>query len=195
MVPTIAPVSVSAAAVGASLSLAPCPISAGDPEVEELGEAVGRDHHVLGLDVAVEDAGGVRVVQGFEEAPGHGHGLGDRKRSPRQPRAEGLPRDELHGQEGDAVRLAGVVESRDCRVLQAGARLGFAQEAVAERRGQRLGQDFDRGGPAQGQIAAEEDLAHPSGAEAFLDAIVRQGLPDQGASDGRTFSLDGAAGG
>ena len=53
---------------------------AGQAEVEELGVAVGRDHDVRRLDVAMDQAGGVggvEAVEHLEEEPGR---VGDAER-------------------------------------------------------------------------------------------------------------------
>ena len=42
----------------------------GGAEVDELGAAVGREHHVLGLEVAVDDVEAVEVLQHLEELRG-----------------------------------------------------------------------------------------------------------------------------
>src|SRR5258708_7207788 len=39
----------------------------GEAEIEQLGNAVGGDHDVGGLEVAMDDVGGVRILNGFAD--------------------------------------------------------------------------------------------------------------------------------
>ncbi len=89
-----------------------------DPEVGEVGEVVGGEQHVLGLDVAVDQAVGVRGVQ-------CGRHLRDDGRRP--PRREGPvgPQDVLqvgaldqaHVDVQDSVDVTEVVHRNDVRFL------------------------------------------------------------------------------
>ena len=102
-----------------------------EPEVHDAHGAVAPDHDVLGLEVAVDDAGGVR---GRQPAPGgdeHVQDLAPAARLRAQPLVDGLALDELHRDEDAIVDRAGVVDGDDVRVRQArdGARL--AQQARA----------------------------------------------------------------
>ena len=51
------------------------------PEVGQLGGAVGGEQHVRRLDVAVNDAGGVQVGEAGEQRSGDGDDVGDRQRA------------------------------------------------------------------------------------------------------------------
>ena len=65
-------------------------------------------------------------------------------------------------------------------MLEPRARLRFAQEALAEGGGERLGENLDRRGAAEGGVVREEDLPHSAGAQAALDPVVRERLADHG---------------
>ena len=104
-----------------------------------------------------------------------GNGSGPRP----QPVAQRLARDELHREKRDAIRLPGLEEGRDRGMLQPGARLGLPDEPGPRFGRQRLRQHLDRRHTAEREIAGEEDLAHASGPQALLDAIVREGATDQ----------------
>ena len=107
----------------------------GDPEVHQLGAAPGAavvaDDHVLGLDVAVDDAAGVGVGERVAEV---GADLGDvavgEHPGGRRRLGEGLARDQLGDEDGVAGVLAELVEGDDRRVVEPRRRLGLAQDAV-----------------------------------------------------------------
>ena len=102
-----------------------------DAEVGDEGGAVGGEEQVLGLDVAVDHAVPVRVL----ERPG---GLGgDPERPvhrqlplPPEPIPQRLALDERHGEPELAGGLARVVDSQDVGVLQPGGELDLALEAL-----------------------------------------------------------------
>jgi hypothetical protein len=105
-----------------------------EAEVHDADAAVGADHDVVGLEVAVDEAGGVGgrdAAGGVEEdveelGPAAGFGAG--------PRVEGLAGDELHG-DPDAVAVgADVVDRHDVGVGEPGEGLGLAQQAEPRRR-------------------------------------------------------------
>jgi hypothetical protein len=52
------------------------------PKSRIFGSPDGREHDVAGLDVAVDDPSGVRVVQGLGEPHGHSCRLGKRQAPP-----------------------------------------------------------------------------------------------------------------
>ena len=107
---------------------------AGQAEVDDPDGAVVRDHDVLGLEVAVDDAGGVRGRQapaGGEEDRANlrpGAGLAA------QPRRQRLTFDELHRDEDAVVDRADVVDHDDVGVREARDRLGLLQHAPAAAR-------------------------------------------------------------
>ncbi|MCA9661126.1 MAG: hypothetical protein KC486_22485, partial [Myxococcales bacterium] len=104
---------------------------AGEAEVHHAHPAVVADHHVLGLEVAVDEAGAVGrrepAADVEEEADDR---LGGPRRRP-APARQGHPLDELHGDEDLAVDRADVVDRDDVGVGELGHRLGLAQEAGA----------------------------------------------------------------
>ena len=181
-----APGPVSATSVAASPSAGPAE-HLGDAEVEELAEVVPGHHDVLGLDVPVDDTGGVRVHEGLEKRRRQRKRLRKRQRPGPEPVAQRLARDELHREKRDAVRLPGLEERGDRGMLQPGARLGLPDEPGPRFGRQRLRQHLDGRHTAEREIAGEEDLAHPSGPQALLDAIVREGATDQSVPSARSI--------
>ena len=76
----------------------------GDAEVHELHPAAAAEDDVRGLDVAVEDAGRVRVLERGGEGREGGERLRQGQRAALQPRLQGLAVRELHGQVGQPER-------------------------------------------------------------------------------------------
>ncbi len=100
----------------------------GDPEVGDLDPPVGGDHQVLGLEVAVDDARGVRVRQPGEHVLQHAADL--RGLQPADPRAQRAARDVLHRDVLDAAVLEVVEDGDDARVVERARDARLAQEAA-----------------------------------------------------------------
>ena len=144
-----------------------------DAEVGHERGAVAGEQQVLGLDVAVDHA----VPVGVLERPG---GLGgDPERLvhrqlplPPEPVAERLALDERHGEPELAGGLARVVDGEDVRVLQPGGELDLALEALgAERVGQVGVQHLERDRPVVPQVLGEEDRGHAAPPELALEGV------------------------
>ena len=129
----------------------------GQAPVHDLDLAEGADHDVGRLQVAVDDA----------PAVGEADRLADLLERLQQPRpvgglhlvGQGLPGDELHGQERGAVgQRAEGVDRRDARVLQLGGDLRLADEAVGVGPGQ---QDLEGDVAVEGEVAGGEDPPMP----------------------------------
>ena len=87
---------------------------------------------VAGLDVAVDEAGGVGGGQALGHLGGDAQGLGQGQLAfAFQAGVERFALEQRHGQVGDAVVLADLVDGDDVVVLDAGGGAGFAQEAFA----------------------------------------------------------------
>jgi len=151
----------------------------GDREVEQLHE-VGRaghvqEEHVVGLDVAVDDADRVRLG---ERRAALDEDLGDpvrRHRSLLDRRAQHLTVEELHGQEVPAVlRLTEVEHADRVRVLEprACARLvGEALHPLLIRRHLRV-QHLDGDDAIDRDLLRLVDDAHPAFADAGQDLVT-----------------------
>ena len=102
---------------------------AGDTEVEQLDQPGRPDHHVVGLEVAMDDAGAMRLGQRRR----HLDADVDRRRGvERSASGEVAQRSAVHELIGDEVRarrVADVVNRDDVRVIQRRRRPGFADEA------------------------------------------------------------------
>ena len=102
--------------VGGQADLAPRSAGRGEAEVDDAGAALLVDDHVLGLEVAVDDAlavGGGEALPGAEE---HRADLRPGVQLSREPGKQGGAADELHGDEQVAVDLADVEDAGDVGV-------------------------------------------------------------------------------
>ena len=98
-------------------------------EIEHLHGTAVRQHQVGWLDVTVRDALRVREIQRVRGLHGDIENLG-RGQSTADPRQKGLSFDVLHGDEGNAIALADVVDGGHIRMVQRGGRLRFTREAL-----------------------------------------------------------------
>ncbi len=140
---------------------------AGDAEVHDLDLAVARQHDVGRLDVAVDDAGSVRVLQGLEDADRH------LQRPLRQQLATGVQKlterravhvlhDDVRDRHVVDVVLARVVDRDDRGMVERGGRLGLPAEPGLEGRVAReiRAQRLHRHGAAEAGVMREVDLRH-----------------------------------
>ncbi len=118
----------------------------GETEVEDLDDAVLRDHHVFWLQVAVHDPGFVGLGQALGDLGRDGQQSPRRNRAVQEQAAQRLTLDLLHRDPRRSLRGADVVNRHDVRVIQGrrGPRLRF--EALEARRlgGELRGEDLDR---------------------------------------------------
>ena len=149
-------------------------------EVEDLEHAVRAHHHVLGLEIAVHDAGVVRAHQRGGELLAQSRDGERRQTLALHHRAQGLALDPLHDDERRVGVLAEVVDGDDRRVVQrrGGARLAqrFRERVGALATAQRL----DRDHPVEHRVAGAEDVAESTAAD-----LVEDLEPTQAAGGGR----------
>ena len=153
-----------------------------DPPIEQVHLAVRAEHDVRGLDVAVNDAALVGVVNGHAE-------LTERreKLALREPRGlacrdvveqlrERLPQHTLHREEGAPVRArADVVDRHDRRVLELALEPGLASEARhgAAVRALVVLQLLERDLTPDRAVLNEEHLAHAAFADQCSLRVAR----------------------
>jgi putative endopeptidase len=146
----------------------------GEAEVEDLDVAVRRELHVRGLEVAVDDAALVGVLERLRDLQRDRQRFGDRDRSVREPLREILALDQLHREEAHAVGGVETVDRSDVRMVQRREQTGLALEAgeALGVRGEQVGQDLDRDVAAQRGVGGAPHHAHPAFAERSDDAVV-----------------------
>ncbi len=103
----------------------------GDAEVADLHRAVGEQEDVRRLDVAVDHALLVRVVERVQDLRHDAHDVGDAEALVRlEARLQLASLDELHRDVPDACFLAEIVDRHDVRVVEAARRVRLAAKAV-----------------------------------------------------------------
>ena len=145
----------------------------GDAEIGHQRLAVVQ-HHVLGLDVPVDHAVPVRVVERRGHLGRDSQCVGDRELLlPDEPVAERFPFDERHDIEEKGVGLARIEQRQDVRVLQVGGGSDFAQEALgADDGGELRPEHLDRHPAVVLRVLREEDRRHATLAHLALEAVA-----------------------
>ena len=140
-------------------------------------------HDVGALDVAVDDALRVRLVERIGDLHGDVERLGHGQGPAGDPLRQQLALHVLHRDEQVGAVLDQVVGDRHVRRAQhrGGPRLahepgpGFGVRGVGRR------QELERDLAAQAGVLGQEHLAHAAGAEPFDDAVLQQLRPATGA--------------
>ena len=143
-------------------------------EVGNLHRAIRGDQDVLGLDVAVDDAVAVGMVQGCQHLEGDLGHLGRLQPAVlQQHRPEVRPPDELHDHEIRAVGGAPVVHVDDVGVVQHGGGPGLPAEAIDEApvAGELLMQHLEGHFSRQHSVVSAVDLTHAAGGDAGDDLV------------------------
>ena len=147
-----------------------------EPEVDDLHPTVVTEQHVLGLEVSVHDAGGVRGRQ----ASSCGQEDGERLRGLvrfRHPRAQARTAHELHREVERVVLHADVEDGDDVRMCEACERLRLAQQACALGRVVRGAEALDRDLAIELRIVGDVHRAHRTFAQSLsqLEATEPRG--------------------
>ncbi len=151
----------------------------GDAEVGDQGAAVMQEN-VLRLDVAMDDAAAMGIVEGTRHLGGDAHGVGDRELLvANEAIAEGLALDEGHDVEEDRsslrVGIAGtrVEERENVRVLEVGGGLDLREEAFGADDGGEFGaEDLDGDGAIVLQVVRQVHRGHAALAKLALDPVA-----------------------
>ena len=130
----------------------------------------------------MDDALGVRLLQGLGDLLRDLEGFVDGYGAPRQALLEILALHQLEGEEGLPVGLLEPIDGGDVRVVEGGEEVSLALEAAQALRvvGHFGRQHLDRDLAPQRGVGRAVDLPHPARSEGGRDAVVRQGLSDQG---------------
>ena len=154
---------------------------AGDTEVGHQRVAIGGEEQVLRLDVAVDHAMVVGVLEGLGRFAGDAHRVLDRKLPlARQPVAQRFALYKGHGEPELAGGFAGVMDRENVRMLQAGGGLDLALEAVgAERLGQFGMEHLEGHRPFVPEVVGQVDRGHAPAPEFALEAVaISQGISE-----------------
>ncbi len=147
----------------------------GDAEVRHLQAPVRVGHHVVRLDVAVDDALAMREAERAEHLAGELDRVADRERPAGDDELlQAPPVEVLHRDVVGALGLAPVVDRDDVRVREAGGVLRLAAEALDERLVVRVAvvQDLDRNPAPELLVLGQVDVCHPARAELPDDPVA-----------------------
>jgi hypothetical protein len=102
----------------------------GQPKIEHLNVAIRPQHHIFGLDVAVDDAGGMGGNQGCGSLDGNVERFGNRKRLLTQALSQSLAFDEFGTDEVGLSHLSDFINGDDVRMIERGGRARFLFKAA-----------------------------------------------------------------
>jgi hypothetical protein len=153
----------------------------GDPEVEDLGAqsagdlGVGDQEDIVGLEIAVQDAGGVGGSHCAGDLADHAQRVGHGQRTVAlEPGRQVGALEQLHDQVGGAVLgVAEIEDLDDAGVVDRRRRAGLVEEPIDDAVVVRdVGvEQLDRGAPAEQRVLAEVDRPHTAGPDRGEDAI------------------------
>ena len=144
---------------------------AGEPEVDELRDAVLGHHRVLGLEIAVHDTAPVRGGETTSELDREP----ERVRPRHRPRvvAQRLAADELADDVRPIAELAHAIDADDVRVLDARGGAGLHQEPLASLEVRIDASDeLDRDRAGEDGVLGEIHLTHLTATELLHDQVV-----------------------
>jgi hypothetical protein len=150
-------------------------VQLGDAEVDDFGEPVSGHHDVLGLEIAMDDAGGVRLGQALCDLPGQMDRAAQRDRALLQHLADRAAIDPFHRDKGRATLAADVMDREDVRMVERGCRARFLLEAGDPIRRGQVGREYLDGDRApQPRVLGTVHLAHAARAEKRLQDVRTQ---------------------
>ena len=138
------------------------------------------DEDVGGLDVAMNDALGVRCVERVGDFDGQSEERLVVERASGDAMLEGRALEKLHGDEGLAFVPADFVDGADVGMVQRGGGARFSAKAFERLRILRkiVGQEFQRDEAAEFGVLGLVDDAHAAAAEFFEDVVTGDRLAD-----------------
>jgi hypothetical protein len=151
-------------------------------EIENLGVPAFGDEDVRGLDVAMNDPLAMRGIHCIRNLNRHTEQNVILDRLPCYAVLQSRAVQELHGDERFAVLVVNFVDGADVGMIQCRGSLGFSLKAGKCLRilGYFVGQELESYKPAELYVLGLVDHTHPAAAELLDDAVVRDGLADQG---------------
>jgi hypothetical protein len=154
----------------------------GQAEIENLGLAAFGNEYVSGLDVSMDDAGGVSDIESVGNLDSKVKNLLDEESLTMDMLAESFTVNEFHGDEGMVVLFANIINCADAGVIESGSGVRFAAETL-QRLGillQVIGEKFQSDDAVKAGVQGLVDDTHSASAEFFQDAIVRDGPVNHG---------------
>ena len=153
----------------------------GEPKIEHLHELPRRDDQVRALDVAVDDAELVSLVERLSDLHRDVEAVGHAERAAGDTVGKQLALHILHRDEQPAFVFDEIVGNGDVRRAQLRGYLGLANQAGAGLRRclERADQEFERDPSSQPRVFGKVDLAHTAFAKAFDYAVMEDGCPRQ----------------
>jgi hypothetical protein len=148
-------------------------VGLGEPEVEDLHDALRRDLDVGGLEIPVDDAFLVSGVERVGDLPGNRERVANGKRPSGHAIRERVPLDELEYEGERAGVFLHPVDRADVWMIQRGEQARLALEARDPlgmgREG--LGEDLDRDIAPEPRIARAINLSHAAAAEQRVERV------------------------
>ena len=157
---------------------------AGDAEVHDLDHALLGNHDVAGLDVTVDDAHAVRILERVEHTHHHLFGVALAQSAVHfENVAQGLALDILHHQIRQMLGLAGfggddfltrIVDVHDVGIVHLRHGMGFATETLKEDLvvGEVGAHDLDRDGTSKTRIECHVHFGHAATADQLAELVT-----------------------
>jgi hypothetical protein len=147
------------------------------------------DEDVGGLDVAMHNAFGVGGVESVSDFDGDIEEAVEFARLTADEVSERGAVEKLHDDDGFAVLIADVVGGADVGMVEGRSRLRFPFETREglEILGNSVRQEFEGDATVKAGIVGFVDDAHTAAAEFFDDAVMRDGLAEQGVGVGHRW--------
>ena len=157
-------------------------------KIENLQQAQGGYEQVCRLNVAMNDALGMSVLQALRRLDGEFENFLGGQRLVLEPLLESLSFQQFHHNKGPALVFAYIVHSRDIGVVQTRSRPRLLQETIQQngRVGLVVSQKFQGYVPAKTPVLSLIDHAHAASAQRFQYLVMRNKL--SGREEFRGFS-------
>ena len=149
-------------------------------EIQNFDAAGWGQHYVAGFQVAVNDAGRVRMLESGADLQGDFDGTEDAERAPAELLVEGHAANVLHRNKGCVAGGIGFEDSDDVGVIQSGSIARFAKKAAHPDwiggiiESQYLQRDFT----LEVGVGGPPHHTHTAGSQTLLDSIVQQNFSD-----------------
>ena len=149
-------------------------------EVEDFRVSLVSNEDVRRLDIAMNDAFGVRRIERVSDFYSNVQQLLEIHRTSLDQMFQRLPAQTLHHQEQLAIEFADFVDRANTRMIQCRRRSRFSSKTFEGLRvfGHVVRKEFQSDETAERRVFGFVDHAHPTAAEPLQDSIVRYCLAD-----------------